>query len=128
MNRILHIGISVADLDRTVAWYGRMFGFKEEKRFEKAELEITGAVISLDGQTIEVLAPCAPQSPLCERSGVPQALRTTGTNHIAIGVDDVAAFHQKCRSEGVVMVGELIGGKMFFCTDPDGTLLEIRAS
>ena len=125
MNQILHIGISVAGLDRTVAWYGNWFGFRETKRFEKAELEIRGAVIELGGLAIEVLAPFTPVLRAADTGLVP-ALRRCGVNHIAFGVDDAAATYTRFHSSGVTMVSELIGGRMFFCTDPDGTLLEIR--
>lgn len=127
MNKIRHIGICATDIDRTVNWYSRWFGFREVKRFEKAEFEIKGALMSLGDFAIEVLVPKGPLETQRERSGIIETFRQPGTNHIAIEVDDVTALYEKCLAEGVPLVTDLVDGRFFFCKDPDGTVLEIRA-
>jgi catechol 2,3-dioxygenase-like lactoylglutathione lyase family enzyme len=127
MNHILHIGISVVDIDRSVQWYTNLFGFKEVTRFEKAELEIKAAVLCLGEHTIELIAPYRPQPLTIEGNGLAEALRSIGVNHIAVAVDDINGIYGKCLSNKAEMVTELIHGRMFFCRDPDGTLLEIKA-
>jgi len=123
---IIHIGICVSDLDRSVNWYSKWFGFREVKRFEKAEFEIQGALISLGEQSIEILAPQRPIEKDSSGSGIVETLRPMGINHIAINVADIEILYAKFREAGVMLITDLIGGRFFFCKDPDGTVLEIR--
>ena len=126
-SEIRHIGISVADLDRSVAWYTSHFGFSETKRFRKEDLEITGAVLQLGGMALEVLAPFAPSPALPPPRTLVEQLRRTGANHIAIEVDDLLDCHERLRASGTAMLTPIIDGRYFFCSDPDGTVLEIRS-
>lgn len=121
-----HVGISVADLDRAVAWYRENFGFEEIKRFDKPELEIRGAAMKLNDHTLEVLQPYTPAPAHAPGDGLTGALRALGANHLAIAVDNIAECLDRFRSRNVRIVGELIDGRFFFCTDPDGTLIEVR--
>ena len=126
MNTIQHIGLCVRDLDKTLAWYAKWFGFIEVKRFEKPEFEVKGAVISLAGQSIEILAPYNPVVSFVETAGIVKTLAHLGLNHMAIGVDDVAKLYLDLKASGISMVTELVDGRFFFCRDPDGTVLEIK--
>lgn len=126
MVKVQHVGISVSDLDRSVAWYVSHFGFEETKRFEKPELEIKGAALALGDCGLEILAPYAPVSATKTDDTLVHALRATGANHMALAVDDVAACYRKFVAEGVEMISELLDGRFFFCRDPDGTVLEIK--
>lgn len=125
-SEIQHIGISVRDLDRSVAWYSGFFGFVETKRFKKDELEISGAILQLGNMTLEVLAPFKPVSPSPPPASLVEQLRKTGVNHIALSVSDITSCFEKLSASGSAMMTPLIEGRFFFCADPDGTALEIR--
>jgi catechol 2,3-dioxygenase-like lactoylglutathione lyase family enzyme len=124
---IQHIGISVADLDRSVAWYRSHFGFSEAKRFRKEAFEISGAVLQLGGMILEVLAPFVPAPPAPQAGSLVEQLRRTGVNHIAINVADLPACREQRRASRASLLTEIIDGRFFFCIDPDGTVLEVRA-
>ncbi len=121
-----HAGISVADLERSIAWYVGHFGFRVTKRFRKDELEIDGAVLELGGSTLEVLAPFSPLPPAESATSLVEQLRRTGMNHIALSVDDLSACRERLENAGAAMVGPVVDGRFFFCADPDGIVLEIR--
>ena len=122
-----HTGISVADLDRAITWYRDMFGFVETKRFRKEELEISGVVLQLGASTLEVLAPFSPGPPPPPAATLIEQLRRTGVNHIAISVSDLPACHARPRESGASLLSPVVDGRFFFCTDLDGTVLEVRS-
>ncbi len=121
-----HTGISVTDIDRTVAWYAARFGFKETKRFVKPELEIRGAVMALGNAVLEILQPDSPTHAQQGCHTLAQHLRKLGANHIAIGVSDITECFEKFKADNVDLISELIDSRFFFCKDPDGTLIEVR--
>ncbi len=124
--QMVHFGISVFDLDRSVEWYCRYFGFVETKRFNKPELEISGATLTLGDGMLEILAPFRICKSDASAGGLIENLRNVGSNHFALSVDSVAECFGQMKTDGVCMVSELIGGKFFFCKDPDGTLVEVK--
>jgi catechol 2,3-dioxygenase-like lactoylglutathione lyase family enzyme len=126
MAHLHHAGISVGDLNRTVAWYGAYFDARETKRFEKQELEIVAAVLELESGTIEVLAPYTPTPAHGTEHSLVEVLRPMGANHLAIAVRDLARIYEKMTAAGETVVTELVDGRFFFCKDPDGTLLEVK--
>jgi len=123
---LAHIAISTADLENAVKWYKDFFGFEEIKRFEKQEFEIKGAALSNGHMMIEVLMPYKIAKNPVRPSSLAEALRTQGLNHIALNVDDINACFEELKFAGTRFITELIGGRFFFCCDPDGTLIEIR--
>jgi len=127
MSEFIHVGLTVSDLNRSVDWYNTYFGFKEIKRFEKEVLEIkAAAVISLGAAQIELIQPQSPMSMDAPNGSLIEALRPKGANHIAIGVDDIEECYLQLTKNGARMITEIMGGKMFFCEDPDGTVIEVK--
>jgi catechol 2,3-dioxygenase-like lactoylglutathione lyase family enzyme len=123
---LAHIAVSTADLDRALKWYRDFFGFEEIKRFEKQEFEIKGATIANGRTMIEVLMPYKLAKNPTRPSSLAQALRAQGLNHIALNTEDINGCFEKLKTAGECLVTELIGGRFFFCCDPDGTLIEIK--
>ena len=124
--KIAHFGISVKDIDRAVEWYRDNFGFEEEKRFEKPDLEIKGAVMTLGSITLEILAPYTPQTAGVKDDSLVAGLRRIGANHFALCVDDIASFYRELKDNKVQLVTDIIDNRLFFCKDPDDTLIEIK--
>ena len=124
--RFVHTGLSVADLDRSLQWYGRHFGGAVTKRFEKPDLEIRGAVVAFEGGSVELLEVRRPWELQRSNGSLVEELRNVGTNHIAFCVQDCAACRERLVEAGSEMVTPLLGGVMFFCKDPDGTLVEVK--
>ena len=124
--QLVHFGISVSDLERSIQWYCKHFGFKEVKRFEKPELQIKGAALVLGDSALEILEPTQPATPDKTEGSLVQHLQKTGANHLALNVDNIMECYERLKQENVTIVSDLIGGRFFFCKDPDQTLLEIR--
>ena len=125
-----HVGLSVADLDAMIAWYGQALGFAEELRFEIAGAGISGAMLRRpDGVGLELLHhPDATHRPPGDPSS---AIRAGGYGHWALTVDDVATIHAELVAAGGREVWSPrpapppARGAMSYLTDPEGNLLEL---
>jgi methylmalonyl-CoA/ethylmalonyl-CoA epimerase len=123
---IAHFGISVRDLERSVAWYRDVFGFEEVKRFEKPEFEIKAVVVKRGNVSLEILQPGKPQAAPESGNDLAAQLRTVGANHFAVNVDDVKSLYHTLKAKNACLVTGLIDQRLFFCKDPDGSLIEVR--
>ncbi len=124
--RMQHFGISVRDIDKTIEWYKKNFGFELTREFEKPDLEIRGALMKLGDFTLEILQPYFPEPFTAKDNSLITLLQKMGANHFAFSVNDIESTYRKLKENKVELVTELINKKMFFCKDPDGTLIEIR--
>ena len=137
----VHTGISVADLDRSIAFYRDVLGMRvvktEPERSTRGEkLGVPGAVIQIavleygNGCSFELIQYKQPPSP-----GSAPPINMTGSVHIAFKVDDIAAQVKRMQALGVSFVGgpeycaidegPLAGWKWIYFKDPDGTNLEL---
>ena len=128
INGINHVAISVADLEESIAWYERVFGFTVTDR---SEIPGTGLqVCHMDAQghfQMEIF--CAPGSdPLDPRRTVPnQDLTIQGNKHASFGVPDAHALLDEFRRLGVhiAFIAEVDGTYGVFINDNSGNLIEI---
>ena len=140
--RLDHVSVTCADLDRSLGFYRDVLGLplldrgedggpEMERltglpgaRFLWAELDLGG------GQILELLRYLEPAGrPLAQRTSDP------GSGHLALLVDDVAAFHARLAAAGVatrsdepVLVtgfGGWVGVKVLYALDPDGVTVEL---
>lgn len=127
---IEHFGMTVSNIENTIEWYKQNFGFEEEKRFDKPGLELKGAVIKLGNTSIELLQPYKParkQDFFIGKEVLPKdVLNNTGLAHFALSVKDINVLHKRLKEDNTRILTEIAESKYFFCTDPDGILLEIR--
>ena len=123
---IAHFGICVHDLDRSVTWYRDILGFEEVKRFEKPEFEVKAAVVKLGNVSLEILQPDKPQTAPESGNDLAARLRRIGANHFAVNVDDVKSLYHTLKAKKADLATGLIDLRFFFCTDPDGSLIEVR--
>jgi catechol 2,3-dioxygenase-like lactoylglutathione lyase family enzyme len=127
---IHHYAIGVADLDRSVSWYGRVLGFRLERRFGFPKL---GTAIA------HILHPTGVRIELLERSGSTPgpdveadpfgALLVRRAKHIGLLVADVDATWERLQALGVDLVApptnvEPAGVRNCWIRDPDGTLIK----
>ncbi len=124
--KMLHFGISVVDLERTVKWYKENFGFKEVRRFENLDFEIKAAVLELNGFTLEAIQPDTPDHMPEGGNSLKEQLRKTGVNHFALSSDELISFYDRLKANNVELVTDIIDNRLFFCKDPDGTLIEVK--
>lgn len=108
-----HVGIAVSDLDRSIAFYTRHFGFQVAERasFEGAAL----AFLTLeDGARLELAAEGRPAGP--------------PASHVALGATDLDRLAARLRAQGVAVTEPAPlwnGGRTAFCDGPDGELIEL---
>lgn len=122
-----HIGISVPDIDASIAWYGRMFGFTLELR---QHLPIIPAEIAFlrHGEVRIELFQVDDAEPLPPGRREPnQDLRTHGNKHPCYGLADVPSTVARLRTLGADIVFEktINGLPMAFIRDNAGNLIEL---
>ena len=139
INGIHHFALTVADIDRAVAFYSG-FGFElvadREVAGDYVE-EITGVPgahvrithLSAFGHNLELLQYKAPQGARRAR-GLPDV----GSAHVCFLTDDLDAECERLRAQGVpfrspgpvtTTSGPNKGGKGIYVEDPDGNAVEI---
>lgn len=125
-----HVGISVADLERSRTFYEQVLGFSiEEDAFTLALHEIRGVVLAdRHGARIELFerrgsTPSPPGHPT-------DSVRRQGLFQFALGVADVRSTFERVTAAGAAAVltprvapdGRCI---IAFIGDPDGNLIEL---
>lgn len=137
VTKIGHVGLTVRDIDRTIAFYSKYLGMRLTEKFEYEEVRLghgvavqAGAFIRCDTTHHElsifkmrssVLADDAPDAP---RFGF-------GLHHLAFELaspDDLKGLYTLMRDGGVEIVNCRKGGPgnqpRFYARDPDNNLLE----
>ncbi|MBR9675633.1 VOC family protein [Candidatus Woesearchaeota archaeon] len=124
-----HTAITVSDLDRSMSWYQKL-GFKPSKLFERKEMGAKIALMYLNnGYGLELFS-FKEFNPLPEyRKTLIGDLRTIGTKHLALGVEDIVVACEELRKKGIAIGQEpSVGGsghRYVFLNDPDGVLVEL---
>jgi catechol 2,3-dioxygenase-like lactoylglutathione lyase family enzyme len=138
----VHTGITVSDLDKSIAFYRDILGFKlikvePVKRSRGEKLGVPGAVIQVavleyaDGCSVELIHYLEPQPP----NSYNLPINAIGQVHIAFRVDDIKSQIAKMTAHRIEFVGgpevcviddgPLAGWKWIYFKDPDGTNLEL---
>ena len=127
INGINHFAISVADMDESIAWYERVFGFKLLMRELIPGTEVRACHMQAPGFKLEIF--CAPNSiTLPEDRKVPNLdFLTQGNKHISFGVPDAHALVDEFKAMGVniAFIAEVNGTYGVFINDNTGNLIEI---
>jgi len=113
--KLHHVGLSVADLDAAVEWYGRALSYEVAFRGETPTMRVTMGALS-GGGGLELL----------ER----RDSATRGWGHIALDVEDIDATYAHLIAAGAGAVwpprqSPEPGVSMAFVHDPEGNLIEL---
>ncbi len=122
-----HVALSVPDIGQSIAWYQKMFGFKEVRRGGQPNGMQT-ALIQRGDVRIELFqVPGA--APLPESRRDPsEDFRTHGVKHFAFRVKDVRAVLAQLQAKGVKVVFKLHdypGAAFAFVSDNAGNAIEL---
>jgi catechol 2,3-dioxygenase-like lactoylglutathione lyase family enzyme len=122
-----HAGISVADLEASIAWYRDMLGFTVDRVVDIPE--DTGRVALVrHGEFLLELFSIPGAAPLPDERRHPATdLRTHGVKHVAYAVPDIRAFMERLKAEGVDVVWDVVlhdGTWCAFVRDNSGNLVE----
>ena len=123
-----HLGISVADLEASIAWYCEKLDFKVVNRLTLDAIPAKIAFLRHGDFAVELFeVPGA--SPLPDDRRHPdQDVRTHGTKHIALAVQDTKKVIEVLKERGVDIaldVRVVDQTKIAFIRDNTGNLIEI---
>ena len=136
MSHFGHVGLTVADLDRSLDFYRRVVGMQEIHRTD-FESEAFGTLTRNPGARIETAMLCAEGFLLQlvayhERGGevLPLEHRNVGNPHLSFWVSDVRGrFDELVADPAVRVISELVeiapGITSFYVADPDGVPVEL---
>jgi lactoylglutathione lyase len=136
-----HMGLQVADLDRSIAFYRDILGFEIAFAWNPQaayigelvgypDVDIHAAILRLPGSDIflELL-----DYRNVERTPVDTRTANPGTAHIAFFVDDLDSLYEDLVARGVRSVSAPVtptigpneGGRAVYLIDPDGVRVEL---
>lgn len=140
-----HIGIQVADLERSVAFYRDLLGFEVVFQWNPQaeyirtitgypDADIHAAVLRLPGESgvfLEIL-----EYRNVDKAPVDTRTANPGTAHMAFFVDDCDALYEELTAKGVRSVNPPVtptigpneGGRAVYMIDPDGIRVELITS
>jgi catechol 2,3-dioxygenase-like lactoylglutathione lyase family enzyme len=122
-----HAGISVADLEASIAWYGEMLGFTVDRVVDVPEDTGRVALVRNGDFILELF--CIPgAAPLPEERRHPATdLRTHGIKHVAYAVPDLRALMDELKAKDVDVVWDAVVHDNTLCAfvrDNSGNLVE----
>lgn len=135
VQRIDHVSFTVADVDRSVAFYGR-FGFEPHKRYlsagpevddgadtEHADMDIAWLRHPAGGPMLELIRYVHhPADRAAHNSRV-------GAAHVCLCIDDVFAAHRALEADGITFLSapheDEFGVRWVYLRDPDGNAMEL---
>lgn len=130
MMRPLHQGISVPDMEASVVWYEKVFGFRKLSDDFVPPLNARIVFLELGDFQLELFQYMGedgkPLPP--DRLHPNEDLKTCGTKHVAWSVEDLRGLSRRLEEQGVdvvlpvfVMNGDLVS----FIRDNSGVLIEL---
>jgi catechol 2,3-dioxygenase-like lactoylglutathione lyase family enzyme len=124
--RIQHVGLVVADLERSRSFYGRALGLEEMSR--PPNFTFAGSWFRLGESEIHLLA----EADTTGRAGMPDpgaGLAGGLATHVAIEVDDLASWQERLAAHEIsIASGPMPRGDgvvQLFVFDPDGYVVEL---
>ncbi len=140
MKSVAHTGITVRDLEASIAFWRDVLGFEVQRRLEMSgefAEQITGvadahlllAQLAGGGHHIELLQYLRPTN----RAHVCPRPCDVGSFHVAVNVDDLDAASEVCAQHGWTLAGgpqtgvegRLAGSRFAYLRDRDGTVVEL---
>jgi len=122
-----HVGVSVGDLEASIAWYRDMLGFELDRVVDVPEDTGKVALIRHGDFILELF--CIPgAAPLPDERRYPWSdIRTQGVKHVAYAVADIDALMDELKRKGVDVVWDTRvhdGVACAFVRDNSGNLVE----
>lgn len=136
-----HVGLQVADLERSVAYYRDVIGLEVVERLVRDDAYLK-VVTGYPEVTLDIALLREPASGVLlellqylgtHGSPVDAATANPGTAHVCFQVDDVEAIHARAIAAGHRSVnppveptaGRWTGGRSVYLIDPDGIRVEL---
>ena len=139
VDAVRHVGVVVRDAERSLPFYRDLLGLRvEADQLESGEFIET--ILATPGVRVRTIKLSAPGSPTLVEllefgdaeggAAAPASLRRIGPTHAALTVRDLDALHARLTAAGVRFlsdprVSDDGRARVAFCSDPDGTPLEL---
>lgn len=126
IKKVLHVGISVYDMDTSLEWYKKNLGFEPYKDEYVPPLGARIVFIRKDDFEIELFQYDQPKK-LPENRLTPNSdLQTVGTKHIAFATDHMEELKAHFMANNVDIAHEVTmdGQSVMFIRDCNGVLIE----
>ncbi len=124
-----HIALSVSNLERSVAFYGKHFGLRRGKKYDHQDKGFSIAFLQKGDITLELFEFRSHKPLPAYRRRLDKDLKTLGVKHFSVEVADIEGIYKKLKRAKVVFGTDLRvfanGARYFFIKDPDGILVEI---
>ena len=138
LQRLTHIGLCVADLERSLRFYRDRLGFTFEHELHVAGepsdtllrlrgVDLDAVYLTRDGVRLELLRFASPPAPPARE----RMMHERGLTHLSFRVADLDATLDALRAAGERVIEETIirfpefGAAAAFIVDPDGQLIEL---
>jgi glyoxylase I family protein len=127
--KIAHIALSVSNIERSLNFYSKHFGFKCTEKFEIKSAGLKIYILKKDNASFELFE-FKNHKPLPKyRKNLDSDLKTLGAKHFAFEVLDAQEAYNKFKKAKVKFATDILifgnGLEYFFIKDPDGILVEI---
>jgi methylmalonyl-CoA/ethylmalonyl-CoA epimerase len=99
---IHHLGVAVADLDRSIDTYARFFGAALERRAVVPDQGVEAAALRVGDSRVELLRALGPDTPV----GRFVARRGPGMHHVAFAVSDLPGELARLQAEGAELIDD----------------------
>ena len=125
--KVLHVGISVGNMEESLKWYEENLGFKLVKDDYIPPLGARICFIQNGDFQIELFRYDEPKPIPADRLTPNTDLQTIGTKHVAFEVPDMKAIKEKFLANGVDIAHEVMmeGNNVMFVRDNSGVLIEL---
>lgn len=122
-----HVGVSVPEIEASIAWYGRVLGFELESRGRLPSVPAKVALLRRGALRVELFQPESGRPLPSARRFPDEDIRTHGNKHVAFAVRDVdaAAAELSKRAADVVFVKHMPQASVLFLRDNAGNLIEL---
>ncbi len=136
---MMHVGICVRDLERSIRFYAEGLGFREKGKLSVdgeptatmlglSELDLHAVYLERDGMRIELLYYARPGT---VGEAAVRPMNQPGLTHFAIRVSDLDAVVERLVALGgrvleeTRVTNEQYDARLVYVADPDGTRLEL---
>lgn len=124
-----HVGLSVPDLDASIAWYHRMLGFDLVRKMTKdADPKMTFALIRRGDFNLELFQVDKSRPMPAYRFDPTADLYVHGIKHLAFEVKDAVAASNELKAKGAkILLGPVVGPRTtyVFIADNSGIPFEL---